>query len=1441
MILDLDTSNIIIIICLIIFTVVAPSLIQGDMDDSKYYLIPLSVFMYFVVLNFYKTDWPSIADTEYTLNRTKYRKEPYIVPYKNPYMSNLKQIDFNFRNLYNDGNDIGFYLKNKVNELLIGKYVKFYKVLCFKQEGQPIKIIYDKTIVLSEQDKLKEHGQKCRGFNLLPNSSNTQKIDASNQVIIWATQNIFEIPSKGYNSDGISINNSSPADQFLYIFEKNDLNKYKVRNTLSIIKNNSTIINTNELSSDIQYVYYLGTKLNIDSTIIDSNTPSATTAPVPTSAAGPMNITINSMKPFIVLFRNNVKRPIYYRNTQGALEHKNYTTWLLDTYKNFINTQFKYRTFKIIGQYNKFNIANSTITLANFDSSSNWNTSELKNLEFDSNIYKDYLYNRGLVSQASDMGFVIVIKNITLPKDVNNSEIGYIDANNRSLVNKILPYLEVYYVSKANENNYSSSNKIDIKLFERQYSTSFNDNILINFNIRDNNSEILKINRNNFNDQINKMNNNRLLPTNIGNSDSDKFMYVTDSFVNIKNIKDYTIKMKLIADAILDRYHSDRIKSINNYSYNLDDLNGSKSCIIKIEKKNNYYYYGNNKQLNLSNTVNLNTYNINKYPDIKDLRKDFISWLDREINNSGIWTYPIGGFRSLEHILEVINKKIYDSRSVRLPMNISANRDTGSVITTTKTTINTNTNNLGSLDFFKITKNFEITDILNNVNFLKLENSTRRYNILPIFRYNSNYVQIIDKYINETTSKLDSITTLTSSYSNIYNYDANIEIIESLENRIEHIHLIKDKSNIFIVEYRGDTNSEDSLSKLFELKKKIKCISFSGDTGSALTSVDTTKLQRPDSTVLDENIMFDKCYLNITANGNPSMISYYDSNGIENINISSLEGPLPNSKYLVLYSMDKIKSTVSINTKIEIKKSNIDTKVYIDDKSDNEILQISTKTYVNNIGNTVSYKYLKHKYAIANFYSNKMGNPERNDIDNIVNLNRPGRFSEDENIPTVEYVFEGGIPNTVNLSDDANGKKFVALKQNIYWNESLKIYYNIPNDIGINTSPSSFQQLRYSNEIFIPYKLRNQFISNSYVVDTDKLCQINSTIKFNSIKTTSKNKLFSKGDYTQFYTNILKNIIGVYSEINKNCNLFYSSNNKVMPRIPQSMFNYIKFDKDILYYRNDESLTKDSAILKTELNKPVIINNDIFSSDVINVSSSNRLNTDKIQKYLMAVINQKKIGYGGYNYDIAEDICKRIFTVEKKNCVVPEYKDNKPEDNKTRNKCFETVVNTFTKDEENKQRNEKQWIFSENNDDRSNLNSKYNNLELKSHRIAQFGDIASGFWYEYDWLKLNTKGLTGWVDKNDNKIGNNSNLIKPNYNKDNKSVSSILSIENYDSVNNKNVFCYGVKPNRDELISQAEKLEKFNQKMILQHMNDMRENDFADFNNAKKSYENDNF
>ena len=38
--------------------------------------------------------------------------------------------------------------------------------------------------------------------------------------------------------------------------------------------------------------------------------------------------------------------------------------------------------------------------------------------------------------------------------------------------------------------------------------------------------------------------------------------------------------------------------------------------------------------------------------------------------------------------------------------------------------------------------------------------------------------------------------------------------------------------------------------------------------------------------------------------------------------------------------------------------------------------------------------------------------------------------------------------------------------------------------------------------------------------------------------------------------------------------------NNVMPPLPQSIFNYVSFDMDMLYYRNDEDLTNSSLILK---------------------------------------------------------------------------------------------------------------------------------------------------------------------------------------------------------------------------------------------------------------------
>ena len=45
-------------------------------------------------------------------------------------------------------------------------------------------------------------------------------------------------------------------------------------------------------------------------------------------------------------------------------------------------------------------------------------------------------------------------------------------------------------------------------------------------------------------------------------------------------------------------------------------------------------------------------------------------------------------------------------------------------------------------------------------------------------------------------------------------------------------------------------------------------------------------------------------------------------------------------------------------------------------------------------------------------------------------------------------------------------------------------------------------------------------------------------------------------------------------------------------------------------------------------------------------------------KFLESIVIQKNIGNSGYSYDIADDICKRIYTIENENCSAKEYNND---------------------------------------------------------------------------------------------------------------------------------------------------------------------------------------
>ena len=116
-------------------------------DKRIYYFYSIVlIFIISIINEEEKSEQPqqkiNIKDA-YKVNRIerdkKYKNEPYKINYTNPFITNLDNINFNFRAQYNFG-DFKTYLFNKIDELLISKYISFYKVLSFNKNnlGNPL-------------------------------------------------------------------------------------------------------------------------------------------------------------------------------------------------------------------------------------------------------------------------------------------------------------------------------------------------------------------------------------------------------------------------------------------------------------------------------------------------------------------------------------------------------------------------------------------------------------------------------------------------------------------------------------------------------------------------------------------------------------------------------------------------------------------------------------------------------------------------------------------------------------------------------------------------------------------------------------------------------------------------------------------------------------------------------------------------------------------------------------------------------------------------------------------------------------------------------------------------------------------------------------------------------------------------------------------------------
>ena len=578
-----------------------------------------------------------------------------------------------------------------------------------------------------------------------------------------------------------------------------------------------------------------------------------------------------------------------------------------------------------------------------------------------------------------------------------------------------------------------------------------------------------------------------------------------------------------------------------------------------------------------------------------------------------------------------------------------------------------------------------------------------------------------------------------------------------------------------------------------------------------------------------------------------------------------------------------------LNTTIKIKK-------YINEDKKQEILIKDVDTY--NIKNNIC-DYIANINECFNDYRVESTKNENNINTNIWNINDFYYNKE---------LIKFKINDIINANSDSQRNTFMTrLIDNIIFNEICKIHYKIPKKIGIiRKSNTGIDRYVYDNQIYIPYYKRNQNISSININTDDNIClNYSDDINKNSINknnVTINNlaiyniSIATYKQYYYYYKNIFINILGLYDDIDFECNNFIQLGKSILNKnkklnqstklsslkkyikIPLNLNKYLTFsDNYMLFVRKTKKLLEDNNTELTEdiLGLPVIVNNTYFDSLYLSKYSSNTENTKKCKKFLKQFIKQFKIGMYGFTQNIAEEICSRIYTVyNDKLCKengTTEYNfnsDNKfnienYNHNKNRDKCFTTIFNDQEYSEKKNLINKNKWLFYENCDDQKNAgniideknnicfkkdNKLGNNLKknspdiynflsdvnLSSHRLSTLEDIENGL----------VKGMSveGYGFIKDKDLYSYSPLVKPTIKEniiDNKKFIDYnleyINRSDIDNYNNKGLYCYGRKPDNTKLSKENDAaIFYFNQKKIKQNIRDIKKYENIEYFNVPK-------
>ena len=1554
-----------------------------------------------------------IYDSNHIDNK-ELRNEPYYIQYINPYITNLKTLNFNYRVLYNGGFDMKVFLKAKMNEFLIGSYVQFLDVLTYRK--QPfIPITFN-------------NNSYKQGLYLYNNNNETT--------------GLFLIKS------GL-INFETQTQNYMYIFEETNLPYYDLVDNICVIKNNGSMLNTRELQEDKNYVYcelegelpldfkiinkqhyptqYLNTaehtttgsttnnnelkitslcegiksinktkifnleesdfeyktgatslqltsgetgkyiegsrKLILKKTSKDNVTfykgtmnRNSTTADGTTSYEDTIkNITITSMtnyekekykdlflhivkptgsnfyiqyifmddinnnsiqrlliKPIICLNKNNVKRPIYYKNNKNKTQTIKYKNWLLSTFKTFLKTQFKNKVFKINYIYKQYSKPKSDIFAKNlknvkcaytnsFDDPKpikdiksdatltyQWKIDSVKDIKFDDNVNETYVIKN---PKKNDYGFVVYLCNSSMPVDINDEPLDLLDKKKDIMFDCIMPHIAIQHykfnTSDEENNGVLSQNSI---LYETNESVlQFDPFLTQSSDISKTGKDKylgdifwIKLHKNKLNDynlegvdnEWDKYIYNHIEPLGELNSvkipkeDYDRYksitttepdqksistknyitsitnnqkkisedIYITAPFAFTKNQLDYGIKMKLIAQIILQKYYSNNLNSIITASYNLSNLS-----IIPIKLiGDNYIYFKNNipkkviltnKPLTFSN-INDIYYN-SSLRGIQDLRTDYCKWI-MDIMTKTVWTK--GGVINEQRpdiwteksLLNYINKSPYDKVSKKLNISMQEYQENEKEI------------------------NFRESNIYNIPHFIKIEN--KQY---VIYRVKKDITNGNIKSVELLNKNKKDIKRIVNPKNKIYDFSDNM-ISKKTNFNIKKIYIYPGHKNIFTVQFDKKIHHDD-IPDYFSFSTDIVDIS--------ILEPATQTEDNNNQLINGYQIYKNKVYENITKKNlkgqyqypdNINKKIYVDYNKYKDIStpitLPDKEIISSDTTYLTFYSNDIMMTTDTTTNNItniftdSINKEKINVFTY-ENKERYEELIITEKKFIQTTKNgpKTLKTLIKFKNPLIRFYRNVVS-LKNNDYEIDYNIKKLVYDKKGLSIKTPSGIDTDFMTIEDHFQSDLDGTNLMILKTMIIINESVKIHYNIPQNIGIEEQIEPIPQLKCSNEIWIPYKFRNRIIDGIHSINSRTICtpnRGNDNMEIKTLNTLSKYRIFDYENYLSFYLNIFETITGIYTDIDNICqkNKLYKTNNW---HLPQSFNNYLSFDNYLLFYRNDESIMNDSNIKKEMMGKPVLINNKLFDGNMISLKQSNNYNNELVKKYFKSFCIQNKIGEQGYSYKTALEICSRTYTAQNinpttkkgKNCRKGIYKQQKKDNfnpdiedhNNERDKCFNIIYNTKTQKEIKELKEKGQFIFGTKESEKNKIEEKYKepNLRIIPHRIANIKDIKSGLYYNMDW--------TGavWTDQNHYDIKNNNSLLSLRTDEDKEKVIDIYS--NPNQVPNKGVMCFGRKEPGESTVSKAKLQYLQKEKEIKEIMERLRENDERiSFNNTHYS------